>query len=560
MDAVLRAETDDTFLDAPLPADWQAGYDSQVGASRSGLFGEKVRMLAHSQILKLRSSSIHALSVLLVAGLIACNSKPPAAPSSVPKVSVSTDAGLETVEAASAQQKTALVLPTDFGRFTGDWDAIVKRGVLRVLVIYNKAGFYYDRGRPRGAVVDAMTEFENIVNKKLKTKAKKFKVVFVSLPPGELLKALNDGVGDLICSAIIVTPEREKLVDFSIPIADNVKLVAVSQKGGTPLNAPDDLSGKEVFVNPVSVAKLELEKLNQQLKQSGKPEITVTSVDRNLTEDDLLEMVNAGLLPATVSASYRAQMWSQVLPNLAVSSFALKDQGQVAWAMRKGSPQLKAVVDDFVKGHRIGTTFGNMMMSRYITNAQALKNSTAEAEMQKFNALVKYFKQYAAEYNFDFLMVAAQAYQESMLNQNRVSPRGAVGVMQVLPKYAAANPINIRDVREVSNNIHAGTKMLAQITKTYFNDPEISPVDKTLFTFAAYNAGPSRIVRLRKVAQQQGLDQNQWFGNVELVAAKDIGQETVQYVSNIYKYYVAYKMSLDQIRLRQQAKEKLAGS
>ena len=522
-------------------------------------------MPTHIQLFDFGSSRARALLVILVilvAGLVACNSKSPSPSSSapVPSASVSTAAGLETIDADSAQQKTALVLPADFGHFTGDWDAIVKRGGLRALVVYNKGGFYYDRGRPRGAVVDAMTEFENIVNKKLKTGAKKFKVVFVSMPPGELLKALNDGVGDLICSAIIVTPEREKLVDFSMPISDNVKLVVVSQKSAPPLNSADDLSGKEVYVNPISVAKQELDKLNQQFKQAGKREIEVMSVDPNLTEDDLLEMVNAGLLPATVSASYRAQMWSQVFSNIAISPFAVKEQGSVAWAMRKGSPQLKAVVDDFVKDHRIGTTFGNMMLRRYVTNAQGLKNSTSEAEMQKFKALVKYFQQYAAEYNFDFLMIAAQAYQESMLNQNRVSPRGAVGVMQVLPKYAAANPINIPNVRDVSNNIHAGTKMLAQITKTYFNDPAISPVDKTLLTFAAYNAGPNRIVRLRKQTQQQGLDPNKWFGNVELVAAQDIGQETVQYVSNIYKYYVAYKMSLDQVRLRQKAKEKVKGN
>lgn len=517
-------------------------------------------MPVHTQLFNVGSKLARTLLILLAAVLIACNSKPPKPSLVSPVSSTSTTVGLETIDADAAQQKTALVLPKDFGRFTGDWDAIVKRGALRVLVVYNKGGFYYDRGRPRGVNVDAMTEFENTINKKLKTGAKKFKVVFVSLPPGDLLQALNDGVGDMICASVIVTPEREKLVDFSIPISDNVKLVVVSQKSAAPLSRPDDLSGKEVYINPISVAKQELDKLNQQFKQAGKPEIEITPVDPNLTEDDLLEMVNAGLVPATVSASYRASMWSQVYPNLAISPFALKEQGQIAWAMRKGSPQLKAVADDFIKDHRLGTTFGNMMVSRYIKNAKALKNSTSEAEMQKFKALVKYFQQYAAEYNFDFLMIAAQAYQESMLNQNRISPRGAVGVMQVLPKYAAANPINIRDVREVSNNIHAGTKMLAQITKTYFNDPAINPVNKTLFTFAAYNAGPSRIVRLRKMAQQQGLDPNKWFGNVELVAAQDIGQETVQYVGNIYKYYVAYKMSLDQIRLREQAKERLKGN
>jgi membrane-bound lytic murein transglycosylase MltF len=130
--------------------------------------------------------------------------------------------------------------------------------------------------------------------------------------------------------------------------------------------------------------------------------------------------------------------------------------------------------------------------------------------------------------------------------------------MQVLPKYAAASPINIPNVRAAEPNIHAGTKMLAQIAKTYFNDPGITPMDKTLLTFAAYNAGPNRIVRLRKETESQGLDPNKWFGNVEMMVAKDIGQETVQYVSNIYKYYVAYKMAVEQKQVREAAKKTVA--
>jgi membrane-bound lytic murein transglycosylase MltF len=280
-------------------------------------------------------------------------------------------------------------------------------------------------------------------------------------------------------------------------------------------------------------------------------------VDPNLTEEDLLEMVNAGLLPMTVSFNFRAELWSKILSNIAVTPAVLQEEGQIGWAMRKGSPQLKAVMDDFIKTHGQGTVFGNMMVQRYLKNTKWVKNSTSEGEMKKFQSYLKYFQQYATEYNFDYLMLAAQGYQESMLNQDRVSPRGAVGVMQVLPQYAAANPLNIPDVRDAQNNIHAGAKMLAQMTKTYFNDPGIDQVNKTLFTFAAYNAGPNRIVRLRKQAQADGLDPNKWFGNVELIVAKDIGQETVQYVSNIYKYYVAYKMTLDIKRIHKQAKQTL---
>ncbi len=278
-------------------------------------------------------------------------------------------------------------------------------------------------------------------------------------------------------------------------------------------------------------------------------------MDPNLTEEDLLEMVNAGLIPATVAFNFRAQLWSKIFSNIVVTPAVVKEDGQLGWAMRKGSLQLKAVMDDFLKTHGQGTSFGKMMFKRYTQDTRWVKNSTTETEMKKLQAYQKYFQKYAAEYNFDYLMLAAQGYQESMLDQDRVSPRGAVGVMQVLPQYAAANPINIPNVRDAENNIHAGAKMLAQITKTYFNDPGIDQMNKTLFTFAAYSAGQNRIVRLRKEAQAEGLDPNKWFGSVELVVAKDIGQETVQYVSNIYKYYVVYKMTLDQQKAREQAKQ-----
>jgi membrane-bound lytic murein transglycosylase MltF len=166
--------------------------------------------------------------------------------------------------------------------------------------------------------------------------------------------------------------------------------------------------------------------------------------------------------------------------------------------------------------------------------------------MKKFLAYVDYFKKYSDQHNFDYLMIAAQGYQESMLDQSRRSPAGAVGIMQVIPKYAAAPPINVKDVSTADKNIEAGVKMLRNITNTYFNDPAISQVDKTLFTFASYNAGPGRISGLRKNARRDGLDPNKWFGNVELEAAKSIGQETVTYVDNIYKYYVAYKLTLQE--------------
>jgi membrane-bound lytic murein transglycosylase MltF len=209
----------------------------------------------------------------------------------------------------------------------------------------------------------------------------------------------------------------------------------------------------------------------------------------------------------------------------------------------QNNPQLKQLVDEFVQDHAAGTSFGNALLRRYLQNTKRLKNSTSPEELKKFNAYVEFFKKYASEYNFDYLMLAAQGYQESLLDQNKKSRVGAVGVMQVMPKLAAANPIDIPDVRDADGNIHAGAKMLHNIADTYFNDPGIDPLNKTLFTFASYNAGPNRIARLLTKAQEDGLDSNKWFGNVELEVAKHVGQETVTYVSNIYKYYVAYKLT-----------------
>jgi membrane-bound lytic murein transglycosylase MltF len=488
-----------------------------------------------------------------------CSSKPQPAQKLEPSATSTTSEPDESLQSAeSAAPEYSLHLPPTFGHWTGDWDEIQKHNILRMLVLYNKTGFFYDRGRPRGAVPDIAEEMERYLNKRLKRGAKKCKVAFVPVSPVQLEKYLNDGSGDVIASLVIATPEREKRVDFSMPIVsgEKVRLVVVTGKNTPQIAGIDDLSGREIYVNPVSLAYKLLREHSQKLKQSGKPEIIVKESDPNLTDEDLLEMTNAGIVPATVVFDYRAELWSVVLPDIVIHhDIALTNDANLAWAMRKNSPQLKAVLDDFLKDHRQGTLFGRMMFKKYLENKKFIKNATSQAEIKKFQSYVKYFQKYAAEYNFDYLMLAAQGYQESMLQQERVSPRGAVGIMQVLPQYAAARPINIPNVRQAEPNIHAGTKMLAQITKTYFNDPAITPIDKTLLTFAAYNAGPNRIARLRKEAAAEGLDPNKWFGNVELMVAKDIGQETVQYVSNIYKYYVAYKMAVEQRELREAAKK-----
>jgi membrane-bound lytic murein transglycosylase MltF len=235
---------------------------------------------------------------------------------------------------------------------------------------------------------------------------------------------------------------------------------------------------------------------------------------------------------------------------------AVRTGGETAWAFRKNSPNLKEVVNKFVAGHKQGTLLFNVVTKRYLKNVNWVKNALLEEEFQRFKDAVEFFKQYADKYDFDWLMVAALAYQESRIDQSKRSPMGAIGVMQVLPSTAADPNVNIPKIEELGNNIHAGVKYLRFIRDNYLEKEQMDEANKTFFTFASYNAGPARIAQLRSEAEKTGYNPSLWFRNVEIIAAKRIGRETVQYVSNIYKYYTAYQLIVDQLEMKRKVKEK----
>jgi membrane-bound lytic murein transglycosylase MltF len=462
------------------------------------------------------------------------------------------------VSDSASQHQESLTNAAVMERWTGDLDGMIERRKIRALVVYSKSAFFYDKAQPRGISYEALRELETLVNKKFKTGSRPVQVTFLPTAIEDMERALSEGRGDLVAFGIVVTPERQQRVDFTVPIATDVKQMIVTGANGPKLDSLADLSGKEVFANPYTENYQTLKRLSESFTKAGKPPIDLKASDANLNEEDLLEMANAGLIGITAANSLRGEFWAKVYDHITLyPSLILSNDGELAWAMRKNSPQLKQLLDEFVRTHGAGTSFGNTVLRRYLRETKWVKNSTTSAEMKKFQNYVQYFKKYADQYDFDYLLLAAQGYQESMLNQNLRSPRGAVGLMQVMPQTAAAKPINIPEISTPENNIHAGAKVLRSIQDTYFKDENLDPLNKTLITFAAYNAGPTRISRLRKQAADEGLDGNKWFGNVELAVAKDVGQETVRYVANIYKYYVAYKLALEQIQNAQQAKATL---
>jgi len=437
----------------------------------------------------------------------------------------------------------------------GDLDGMMERRLVRMLVIYNKTNYFFDNAQQRGLTYDMGMELEKWLNRDNKDRTRPIRVVFIPTSRDRLLTDLVEGRGDIAAAGLAITPERQQLVTFTVPFGDDVsEMLITSAEAAVPATI-EDLSGRSVYVRRSSSYYSSLEALNARLKLAGKPPVIIEIADENLEDEDILEMVHAGLVDTTVVDSYLARFWEQVFPNLRLHpELVLRSNSQIAWAIRKDAPKLKATLDPFVAKNQAGTAMGNMILRKYLQTTKWARNATAAAEMKRFDELSKYFKKYATQYQFEWLLLVAQGYQESGLDQNIRSPVGAVGVMQVMPTTANDKNVKIPDIHLVEPNIHAGAKYMRFLVDQYFDEPGIDMVNRHLFAFAAYNGGPNRIARLRREAAAQGLDADKWFNNVELLAAKQIGRETVQYVSNIYKYYVAYKLVIDRAEQRNAAK------
>ena len=443
--------------------------------------------------------------------------------------------------AAAANAVPAGLLP-EAPVWRGDYDQMITRRIIRALVSYSRTHYFVDAGRPRGLAYEALTEFERFVNGRLGSGLLPVHVVIIPVRRDELLPALVEGRGDVAVANLTVTPERRELVDFSDPLMRNVAEILVVGPSGPEVNDLSDLAGQKVYVRRSSSYYRSLVGLNQRLESDGVSAILIVPVNEYLEDEDLLEMVNGGLLPATVVDRHKAEFWSQVYEDLVVlEDMPLRDGGQIAWAVRKGTPDFLTVVNQFVKKHRRGTLFGNVLFNRYLSDLSRLENPRSEDELAKLAQMSGLFQRFAEKYGHDWLLLAAQGYQESRLDQSKRSSAGAVGVMQIRPSTAADPNVGIPNVEDVGDNIHAAAKYMAFIRDRYFSNPEIDSLNRQLLSLAAYNAGPARIKRLQQVAADQGLDETLWFRNVELAVARDIGRETVQYVSNVYKYYVTYR-------------------
>jgi membrane-bound lytic murein transglycosylase MltF len=492
-----------------------------------------------------------ALALALTLVLTACGNNEDQKPAPAPAAAASAAPAEAPAPAADSAPRTVANV------WLGDLDGMAERRVVRMLVVYNRTNYFLDGPQQRGATYEMGVEFEKWLNRDIKDKTRPIRVVFIPTSRDRLLSDLAEGRGDIAAAGLAITAERLKLVGFAAPFSDDVNEIVVTSADAAVPATVEALSGQSAYVRRSSSYYASLEALNARLKTQGKPPVKIELADENLEDEDILEMMNAGIIDTTVVNSYLATFWQQVYTNLKPHpELVLRSNSEIAWAIRKDSPQLKATLDAFVAKNKVGTMMGNMILRRYLQNTKWARNATSAEDMKRFAAVRKHFEKYADQYKFEWLLLVAQGYQESGLDQSIRSPVGAIGVMQVMPTTAKDRNVNINDIHLVEPNIQAGAKYMRFLVDQYFDEPGIDKLNRHLFAFAAYNGGPNRIARLRREAKARGLNPDKWFNNVELLAAEQIGRETVQYVSNIYKYYVAYRLVLERATERDAARTK----
>jgi membrane-bound lytic murein transglycosylase MltF len=432
-----------------------------------------------------------------------------------------------------------------------DYEGMVERRVIRVVVPYGGYQFYYDRGRPRGAVYELVQRFENYVNKQLGNRNVKVYVVVIPVSRQELLPALAEGHADFVAADLTITEQRSAGFNFSRPLKTRINEVVVTGPSAPQLTTLDDLAGKEIVVRESSSYFEHLQRLSAEMQGSGLKPPVIEKSDELLEAEDLLEMINAGMIGMTVLDDYKAQFWADVFPEIVVrEDLVINEGGSIAWATRKDSPQLATVINQFLRKYGKGTLVGNDTYNRYLKDAKRVRCAHDGRSTVRTEELAGIFRTYGEKYDFDWLMLAAQGFQESGLRQDRRSPAGAIGVMQIKPSTAADPNVGIDDVSSVDANIHAGTKYMRFLADRYFDDEGINDLNQWLLSLAAYNAGPAKVARMRREAAENGYDPNFWFDNVEIIAARTIGRETVTYVSNIFKYYVGYQIISERADMR----------
>lgn len=432
-------------------------------------------------------------------------------------------------------------------QYKDDLSGLLDKKIIRVLTTLNRTNFFISDGHIVGYEYSLLKGYQDFLNHSTGRRDLKMVLEFIPVARNELVPKLIQGYGDIAAAGLTITDVRKKMVAFTAPYLRDINEVVVTNRKAGRLEKLSDLSGRKVYVRKSSSYFESLENLNLNLMEKGEMPVQIEPLSEELETESIIELVNSGALGITVSDSHIANVWSKVLKNIEIhESLILRKGSEIAWMVRKENPKLKKSLNRFLKTHQKGTLLGNIYFKRYFESSKNLEDPTNPENWQKLEQYKSVIQRYARQYNFDWLLILAMAFQESGLDHSKKSEAGAVGLMQVLPSTAKDKKIGINNIHKLENNVHAGVKYLAYLRDHYYRKKNMTPRDRVRMALAAYNAGPTKIRKVRALAEQMGLDKNKWFRNAEIAAMRLIGQETVRYVSNINKYYVLYKTIVEQ--------------
>jgi len=408
-------------------------------------------------------------------------------------LAVARQSGATPSKPAGTQNATLLALANK--PWSGDFDRMVERRLIRVLVPYSRTLYFSDMGRERGITADIFRDFERYINEKYwkQLRGRPITIFMIPTTRDKLLANVHAGLGDIAAGDITMTDARLKVVDFVAPEHERgVSELVVSGPKSPAIASVDDLAGKTVHVRKASSYYESLVALNERLEKKGKAPAKLALVPDALEDEDMLEMLNAGLLQAIVIDDWMARMWAQVLPKIKVNEEAAVREGdKIGWAVRKRSPKLQQALYGFYRDYLKKEGVLAYTLKEYMADIKQIEDPTGTSEWTRFEQTLALFKKYGETYGFDPLMLAAQGYQESRLNQDAHSRVGAIGLMQLMPDTARivaqeiGRPLGeVTALWEPTVNITLGSRYLAQLNAR-FREP--------LLAVAAYNAGPHRV-------------------------------------------------------------------
>jgi len=434
--------------------------------------------------------------------------------------------------------------------WSGTYSEMIQRGEIRIAVPYDRTIYINDKGTPRGLSVEIAKGLAKWINAKYAIQLKG-KAVSVKLLPtinSQLLNTVPAGQADIAIGNIGLYEPIANSQALIVNHASKVEQeVLVTGPSSPPVEKLIDLSGQTVYGSRNTNFHTTLSAVNKELKQAGKLPVNLISPLGDLDDEDLLEMLNAGLISYVIVGDWKYRLWQSIYKNIvAHEDLSAKDAGWVGWVVRSNNRDLNDDLFAFYQSDDFENSRRAFRQEDYKEHLKGLKDPIDKTAWARFESMRPLFDRFGAEYKLNPLFIASLGFQETLLNQNAVSAVGAIGVMQLMPTTGMS--LGVGDIHLLEPNIHAGADYMNQLISKYFPDAHFDGNNRSLFAVASYNIGPNNVAKARDQARQLGFDPDQWFGNVEFIATERMGYEPMIYVRNVYKYYMSYRLKLKEIQ------------